>query len=75
MYFDLDVFALNNMDIFYQDEAVMGLQNEYGLNSGMLIGKRCSRFFRRWHQSYRAFNDSEWDYHSIQMPLKLYNQG
>ena len=75
MYFDLDVYALDDMDIYMHDEAVMGLQNQYGLNSGMLIGKRCSRFFRRWRDSYKTFNDHHWDYQSIKVPLQLYREG
>jgi hypothetical protein len=76
MYFDLDVFITKPMDVYLggAHETVMGAQPGRGLNNGMLIGKRCSRFFRRWHEAYSYFNDNEWDTHSIWLPGDLHNK-
>ncbi|KAJ3109715.1 hypothetical protein HDU96_007160 [Phlyctochytrium bullatum] len=74
MYFDLDVFAVKDMDRFLGNEATMGAQPGRGINNGMIIGKRCARFLRHWHRQYRSFNDSLWDEHSVHLPGILYDR-
>lgn len=33
-----------------------------------------SRFLLNWYEQYREFNPDEWDTHSVQLPLKLYEK-
>ncbi|KAJ3117941.1 hypothetical protein HDU96_004845 [Phlyctochytrium bullatum] len=74
MYFDLDVYVLKSLDAFLGNEATMGEQPGRGINNGMIIGKRCSRFLRHWHRNYRTFDDNQWDIHSVVLPGQLYQK-
>ncbi|KAJ3274174.1 hypothetical protein HDV01_003457 [Terramyces sp. JEL0728] len=78
MYFDLDVFVLKDMKPFFkkENEFVIGYQNkeaDFGLNNGLMLSKRCSRFMIWWYRNYRTMNPKDWDYHSVKLPLKLYD--
>lgn len=77
MYFDLDVFVLGDLSIFYNDELSMGIQYRQisfrdGLCNSIMIAKRCSRFLRRWYDTYRDFNNNQWDEFSVHLPLRLF---
>ncbi|KAJ3254398.1 hypothetical protein HK103_007192 [Boothiomyces macroporosus] len=78
MYFDLDVFVLKDMKPFLkkENEFVIGYQNKeshFGLNNGLMLSKRCSRFMIWWYRNYQTMNPKDWDYHSVKLPLKLYD--
>lgn len=72
IYLDTDVIVLQPFDVFLHDEMTIPAENAYGLNNGIIIAKRCSRFLLRWYDRYKDFNDSQWAYHSVIVPLQLY---
>ena len=72
MYFDTDVLLLRPVFHFYEnEETVLGPQNSNGLNCGIIFAKRCSRFMRRWYQSYKNLDDTMWGHHCVIVPHQL----
>lgn len=74
IYFDLDVYAVQPVDVFYMNELTMPQEAPSWINNGVIIAKRCSRFLRLWYDQYKTFNPDSWNYHSIQLPGKLANE-
>ncbi|KAJ3261010.1 hypothetical protein HK103_006965 [Boothiomyces macroporosus] len=77
IYLDMDAYPIKSFKRFMNDEFSIGYQNqeeEYGLNNGIMIGKKCSRFLLRWFRQYKYFNPDHWDEHSVTLPLKLYHK-
>ena len=71
IYIDLDAFILQPFDVFYKNELTMPAEGNVGVNNGIMIAKRCSRFLRHWYKEYKSFDDSKWGDHSILLPKKL----
>ncbi|KAJ3272773.1 hypothetical protein HDV01_005301 [Terramyces sp. JEL0728] len=77
IYLDMDAYPIKSFERFLKDEFSIGYQNQdqdYGLNNGILIGKKCSRFLMHWYDQYSYFDSERWDDHSVQLPLKLYEK-
>ena len=74
MYFDLDVYALQNIDDLLRGsyDFVIAAENHYGLNNGVMFSKRCAKFPLEWYNSYQHFNGSLWNADSIIKPKELY---
>jgi hypothetical protein len=72
VYLDLDVWALKSFDVFCECETVLGMQgNEYGLRNAVIVAMPESRFLNYWLQSYKDYDGSSWDEHSVRRPLLL----
>ncbi|KAJ3311425.1 hypothetical protein HDV04_004027 [Boothiomyces sp. JEL0838] len=74
IYLDMDAYPIKSFKRFMNDEFSIGYQNqeeEYGLNNGIMIGKK---FLLRWFRQYKYFNPDHWDEHSVTLPLKLYHK-
>jgi hypothetical protein len=74
VYIDFDVYVLQSLDVFYDDETTSALENDHGLNTGILIAKRCSRFLRKWYNRWVDFNDNNWGYHPINLPYEMWKE-
>ncbi|KAJ3270325.1 hypothetical protein HDV01_007904 [Terramyces sp. JEL0728] len=77
IYLDMDAYPIKPFEQFLKDEFSIGYQNQeenYGLNNGIMIAKKCSRFLLKWYEQYKSFNPENWDEHSVQLPMKLYEQ-
>ncbi|KAJ3325359.1 hypothetical protein HDV06_004218 [Boothiomyces sp. JEL0866] len=77
IYLDMDAYPIKSFERFLKDEFSIGYQNQeqnYGLNNGIMISKKCSRFLLNWYEQYAYFNPDQWDTHSVQLPLKLYEE-
>ncbi|KAJ3254815.1 hypothetical protein HK103_006805 [Boothiomyces macroporosus] len=75
IYLDMDAFPIKRFDRFLDDEFSIGYQNQeedYGLNNGIMISKKCSRFALKWYEEYKSFDPQDWDHHSVKLPLKIY---
>lgn len=71
MYFDFDVVISRPLlEVFRKEETVLPLEAN-GLNNGIIIAKRCSRFLKRWFETYKTFDDKCWDCSSIRVPKIL----
>ncbi|KAI9482632.1 hypothetical protein BDB00DRAFT_158872 [Zychaea mexicana] len=74
IYFDLDLFALKSVDHLLDQEFVMGQEGKdgfVGLCNAMMMSRPNSRFLQRYYNSYRTFDMSQWNYHSVVLPGKL----
>lgn len=76
MYFDLDVYALKDIDELLDRgyDFIIAKENDYGLNNGLMMSKRCAKFPLLWYDSYRSYDNTKWSDHSIHKPKILYNQ-
>lgn len=74
IYLDTDVLAFKSFDALLEKHSlVMGPENDYGLNNGIILAKRCSKFLRNWYKQYNTFDDADWAGHSVYLPKKLYD--
>lgn len=74
IYLDLDVVVLRPFSALLMYDFVMGQEGEeggFGLCNAVILANKHSIFLRRWYDSYRTFNDSIWNYHSVQLPHAL----
>ncbi|KAI9353025.1 nucleotide-diphospho-sugar transferase [Zopfochytrium polystomum] len=71
IYLDSDVFAYRSFDPLLHHPMVMGKEVDYGLCNAIMISAPNSTFIRAWYESYRTFDDSSWNDHSVSMPIKL----
>ena len=56
----------------------MGLQATntqfQGLCNAVIFAKPKSKFLQVWYDEYKNFDNSQWDYHSVHLPLLLASQ-
>ena len=74
IYLDIDVLMLRSFDAFRTKSFVLGqegLQHVVGLCNGVIIANNTSLFLERWYYSYKTFNSSQWNYHSVTLPNQL----
>ncbi|KAJ3047936.1 hypothetical protein HK097_011029 [Rhizophlyctis rosea] len=79
IYLDMDVVAIQSFDPLLHHSFVMGREGvpweRYtGLCNGVILSSPHSLFLKRWYNSYRSFDQSQWAYHSVALPLKLANK-
>jgi len=76
IYFDSDTIVLRAIDDLPQDRVVMGVElgddlTIMGLCNAFIAAPRQARFLREWLESYRYFNGTEWNRHSVKVPFAL----
>ncbi|KAI8390850.1 uncharacterized protein BYT42DRAFT_601838 [Radiomyces spectabilis] len=74
IYLDLDLISLQPIDHLLQHEFVMaqeGIGGSVGLCNAMVMARPNARFLQRWYATYRSFDSSDWNYHSVVLPGKL----
>ncbi|KAJ3073132.1 hypothetical protein HDU98_002168 [Podochytrium sp. JEL0797] len=54
-------------------ETVLGEEEpDLGVGNGILINKRCARFMMDWYTRYNTFNDEDWRFHSVLLPMIMW---
>ncbi|KAI8093711.1 uncharacterized protein BX664DRAFT_278838 [Halteromyces radiatus] len=74
IYLDLDVISLASMDHLLENEFVMGQEGiggSVGLCNAVILARPQARFLQRWQETYRTFDQKDWNYHSVVLPGKL----
>ncbi|KAJ3340119.1 hypothetical protein HDU93_007344 [Gonapodya sp. JEL0774] len=74
IYLDIDALVLRPFDPLLRHDFVMAQEGEggrVGLANAIMLSKKGSPFIRRWFESYRTFNQSLWNYHSVILPGKM----
>lgn len=67
IYIDFDVFVVQSFDDLRKYEFTLGLEyhgNPGKINNGIIIAAPNARFFKIWLDSYKDFDQDEWDEHS-----------
>jgi hypothetical protein len=80
IYLDMDVLVLRPFDSLLSHDMVMAQEGEggrVGLCNAVILAKKGSEFVDLWLDSYKTFNQSDWNYHSVvwvplYMPHALY---
>lgn len=76
MYMDIDSLSLRPFPEKYWNPPsglMMGTQNkkQSKIGVGVIVARPDSPFLRRWLQSYKSFDDTKWDQHTVVMAGKL----
>lgn len=75
IYLDSDAYILRPLDHLFQGarDVYMGHEgrNRWGLCDGVIMAKAGAPFIARWLDEYATFDDSQWNYHSVQLPKIL----
>lgn len=71
IYVDFDVIVLKSFTSFYHHDVTMGAETPDLLGSGIILSKINSTFLKLWKESYKDFNDSVWNYHSVRKPMQI----
>jgi hypothetical protein len=70
IYLDIDTFCIRSFKPLRKHKAVMGIE-KHGLCNAVILAEQGSAFISLWMNAYRDFDDSIWNYHSVQLPYKL----
>jgi hypothetical protein len=75
IYLDLDTYVFKDIDDLLggKYDFVISPENDYGLNNGIMMSKRCAQFPLLWYKEYKNFDHTQWSDMSIQKPKALYN--
>lgn len=68
IYLDMDVLTLRPFDALLSHDMVMAQEGEggrVGLCNAVILAKKGSEFVDMWLDSYKSFNQSDWNYHSV----------
>ena len=76
IYFDIDIIALRpfTSEMLYPTSGVVvGWENANvpAICNAVIVGFRKLDFIKRWLESYKTFDDSIWNYHSVKLPGKM----
>jgi len=71
IYLDMDVICLNSFRPLLRHDCVMGREGRYGLCNAVIMAKPGSKFLKTWYDQYRNFKSTEWNKHSVFLPLEL----
>jgi len=75
LYVDLDVIVVRPVDSLLSYAVVMGAETPMMLGSGfILVSRTNATFIRLWRQAYANFDDSDWNRHSVYVPMELAKQ-
>lgn len=69
LYLDLDTIIVRELDKLLKYSVVLGAETPTQLGNAFIISKPNTIFLSLWYKSYKTFNDSKWNYHSVQMPM------
>lgn len=76
-YLDIDVWTLKSFDTLLNinESCIMGYQAENsqftGLCNAVIGAKPESPFLKIWLENYKSFDNTEWDKHSVYLPMEL----
>ena len=76
-YLDIDVWTLKSFDslLNIDETCIMGYQAEKsqfkGLCNAVIGSKPNSKFLKIWLDNYKSFDNTEWDKHSVYLPMEL----
>ena len=77
IYLDIDIWTMKSYDnlLDTSKSCIMGYQASNtqfeGLCNAVIIAKPQSNFLKIWLENYKNFNNTEWDKHSVYLPLEL----
>lgn len=74
IYLDADVFVHDSFDHLLNNSVVMGKEGSKGLCNAVILAERNAPFLAEWYESYRSFDQAQWNYHSVTLPFELSKQ-
>ena len=75
LYVDLDVIVVRPLDSLLSYDVIMGAESPEMLGSGFILVTRTNAtFIQLWRRAYADFDDSDWNRHSVYVPMELARQ-
>lgn len=71
IYLDLDVVSLRPLAPLRSHGCVMGVESGTGLCNAVIMAEKNAFFLQYWQESYRSFDGSLWNHHSVVLPWQL----
>jgi len=72
LYVDLDVIIVRSLESLLAYDVIMGAESPLMLGSGFILVTRTNAtFIQLWRQAYTNFDDSDWNRHSVYVPMEL----
>ncbi|CAM0141906.1 hypothetical protein VKS41_004392 [Umbelopsis sp. WA50703] len=74
IYLDLDVILMKSIDHLLDEEFAMGQEGIggwSGLCNAVLLSRANAPFLQRWYETYKHFNQKDWNHHSVLLPRLL----
>ena len=71
IYIDLDVIIVKSLSSLLHYPVTMGAESPHLLGSGIILAEKNATFLSLWYQQYKSFDDSQWNYHSVVIPMQL----
>ncbi len=71
IYMDIDVLSVNSFEPLLENSAVLGAEHGAGLCNAVILSEKEGEFVSLWYDQYKSFDSSQWDYHSVTLPLQL----
>ena len=71
LYVDLDVIVVRPLDPLLVHDVTLGAESPSMLGSGFILATRTNAtFVRLWRHAYADFDDSDWNRHSVYVPMQ-----
>jgi Glycosyltransferase sugar-binding region containing DXD motif len=71
IYLDMDIFCIRSFEPLRNYHLVMGVEPNAGLCNAVILAEPNSEFLETWLTAYRTFDETRWNYHSVQLPYQL----
>lgn len=71
IYLDCDTICINSFDNLLNNKFVMAKQDNWGLCNAIMLSEKNSDFANLWYDSYKTFDKTKWDTHSVIVPKLL----
>jgi hypothetical protein len=74
IYIDLDVIVVKSLRPLLRYPVSMGAESPHLLGSGVIVAEKNASFLALWRQHYASFDDTQWNQHSVVLPMLLASQ-
>ncbi|GAB5590227.1 hypothetical protein Unana1_05127 [Umbelopsis nana] len=74
IYLDLDVIMMKSLDYLLDEQFAMGQEGIggwSGLCNAVILSRANAPFLQRWYETYKHFDQSQWNHHSVLLPRLL----
>lgn len=74
IYLDLDTICVKPFRDILSHNVVLGREGGYGLCNAVIIAPPFHPFIKIWIEKYKNFNNDQWNYFSVLLPLQISNE-
>lgn len=71
IYLDTDYIPVRSFTQLRKYDMTLGKESARALCNGVIVSRAGSKFINLWYDSYKTFNDRQWNMHSVRKPYLL----